>query len=1005
MAPRVLNIPLTLGRADRVDPKYAPLGVLATAKNLRVRKDGRLACRTGYVLQDATTEDGTLVAYDLHEYKGRLLALGSDAGDGYPVDIFERTEGASNPWLGADLNPFGSTVTLTPFTNARGIPVVPMLAEGASRSDIAAGGGFVAYVYHTGSGTQNYLVVARQSDGQIILREAMLDSSSIVKATFSVNTFYFAVAQSTGTIVIRQFLPSTDATTLTFATVVTGGTAVLSVDLVPVTNPTTARVVVAYSKAADARILKFNSSGAQVGGTITVALANVDQVVAECDEADDTINLYTRVVTTCTLRTYDFTAETLSLGPTACTAATSGSMCRLPVLGINPQAIAIASNTSAGNVEIAVVAQSDHSGIQSFTVSRATLRGRLCEGQSGAENRCVVFSGLVAPQLPTLDFASDALFFIGASQAHMVTRNPQSALSGNTHQNLMLDSSTGKLAWLGFNDLAGDDLSQPSIVTVDFRSAERRQSARYGGFLYLAGATVQAYDGIYPTELCFNELPGIISATPDTGGSLTASAEYDYVHHWEFTRPDGTFERSPVSEVFSANTGALQTENNFVLSTPHSIRSARSSSLFGAGVLSVLSRTVWNAANSTKSSEFRRCKVTAIPGGLANYGATLAVVDNLSDATLATRGVVYTQGARNALSGPVEDDAPESCSYITADASRIFTGGLARTHETQVSKPPDIEQPFAFSNLSAFFNLVSEEVNGVGALSGVKLVFTKNQIYALGGGGPDDQGGGALEPPQELSSAGGLHDWRSMLLEPGGLWFQLDATKLYRLPLGGGPPEWLGIDIQDTLSSYPVITGAARCKLDDAVAFACENTGSADGRIVVRSLRTGLWTEDTPPLQTSQGIEAMCSYGETLAYVSGGRVYVQHATSFADGASTVIPTAVKTHPIYPFELGGNGSILEMLVTGEYRSAGTLALRVSYDDGVTFTTYDSFTLTGLTAGQTIQRKWSLQQDDITSAVFELTYTPSAVGEGFIMHGAALLVATASGLKDLNPSECA
>src|SRR5690606_30937137 len=111
------------------------------------------------------------------------------------------------------------------------------------------------------------------------------------------------------------------------------------------------------------------------------------------------------------------------------------------------------------------------------------------------------------------------------------------------------------------------------------------------------------------------------------------------------------------------------------------------------------------------------------------------------------------------------------------------------------------------------------------------------------------------------------------------------------------------------------------------------------------------------------------------------------------------------HPLYFFDLGGNGTVMEVLLTGEYRSAGTLALRVSYDDGVNFTTYDSFVLTGLTAGQTIQRKWSLQQDDVTSVVCEWTFTPSSAGEGFIAHNAAFLVEPSLGLKDLNPAEMA
>jgi hypothetical protein len=170
-------------------------------------------------------------------------------------------------------------------------------------------------------------------------------------------------------------------------------------------------------------------------------------------------------------------------------------------------------------------------------------------------------------------------------------------------------------------------------------------------------------------------------------------------------------------------------------------------------------------------------------------------------------------------------------------------------------------------------------------------------------------------------------------------------------------------------------------------------------------MRTGIWTEDTPPLTTSQGVEAVVAYGDSLAYVSGGAVFLQSTASFADNTSTVIPTQLKTQPIYPFDLGGYGTVWAVLLTGEYRSAGTLALRVSYDDGANFTTYDSYTLSGLTVGQTIQRKWDLQQSDTTSLVFEWTYTPSAAGEGFIAHNAAVLVESEEGLRQLLAAEMA
>jgi hypothetical protein len=340
--------------------------------------------------------------------------------------------------------------------------------------------------------------------------------------------------------------------------------------------------------------------------------------------------------------------------------------------------------------------------------------------------------------------------------------------------------------------------------------------------------------------------------------------------------------------------------------------------------------------------------------------------------------------------------------YVSGSSSRLTVAGLARSAEVQESKEQAIDQGVAFSGLSSFFTRCPEPVVGVVSLDGIRLVMSRSDIYGIQGEGPADDGSGALPPPVTLGSPSGLRDWRSLLVAPDGVWAQFDDSKLYRIPRAGAAPEWLGIDVQDTLAAYPVITGAARCRQDDTIVFACQTTGGTDGRMVLRSQRTGIWLEDDPPLGTGAGIEALSSFGDRVAYVSGGAVYAQSESGHTDGASSVIVTEWQTEPIYPFEVGGNGHIHDLQVTGEFRSAGTLALRVSYDDGVSFESHDSFALTG-TAGDTIKRRWALRRSDIQSIVAELTYTPDSPGEGLVLTQMTLLVDPSQGLEDLDPGE--
>lgn len=1016
----VLNIPLILGRKDSIDPKFAPLGVVAVAKNQRVRADGRLACRNGYAALTMTSSTGTVAAFDLHEYQGRLLALASDTGDASPADVFELVN-SDFVWRASDS---ARNQTLCPFTNPRETAGISQVGSGISYVSGAVGGGFSAMIWRVIGTFDLFLAVYRQLDGQCILHQRVSTTVINAQICFSVDSFYIQQNVNGGDLVIVSFKPGTDSAVQAYATTLVGGGSAGTHDIVAVTNPSTARVVSGLSKGGTTTIKVFNSAGAQVGATATVAQTAIFMSL-DADQTDNTINLYSVVAAnTGQIRTFNLTTGALTLGPTATTAGVSGSSCRLPTLGANVQAIAVAVNDASSNVVIQTFSQSAHGALATFTVQKALLRSKLVNGQSGTQKRAVVFSGIVAPALPAVTdpttsstTATAAIFYASATVAHMSTRDTSNAidptenLSTGTFPNLSLDASTKRLGWVTSRNssvaIVQRSLSQPAFTLLDFLSSERRQGAQYGALAYFTGATVQAYDGLFPTELNFNEIPGIYSATPlNGGGALAPGATYTYIHHWEYTRADGSVEQSAPSTPLSVTLGAADNAVNVLVSNPHSIRIALGATLFGGTVVSVLSRTVWNTLTGTQGSQFRRCVVKSLTSGMANYGTTITVGDLVSDVSLAKQGVVYTQGARGEFSGPLQHDAPEGCSFISASSARLVIAGMARSFEFEESKAARLDEPINFSEFSSFFGKISKAAVGVLSLDGVRLIFSRDVVYSVIGEGANDIGGNALPPPVEVASPSGLKDWRSLLKDPRGVYFQLDTDKLYQIPRGGSSPNWAGVDIKDTLASFPTITGACLHRRDDVAAFSCNNVAANDARIIVRSMRTGIWTEDTPPLQASSGIAALAALGDSIAYISGGVVYQQSTTTFADPGSAVITTQTKTHPIYPFGLGGYGELEDLLVVGEFRSAGTLALRVSIDEGITFVPYDSFVITGLTVGATFRKRWALQQADANSGIFEFTFTPSAVGEGVILHAAALLSNSEPGkLIELDPADCA
>lgn len=1019
MAKGKVPVTFAFGRRDRVDPKLAPFGVLKTGRNLRLRKDGRLGTRHGYQPVEMTTANGTLRAFDIHEYKGRLLALGSDGGDGYPTDIFEHTGFPGRAWRASDR--YGRRVTLNPFTRAREVAGIPQLDADVADPDVAAGGGYVCFVYRN---VNHFAVIVDADTDQVIHVENLGAFAPGVAATrwtrvvYAGGKFYVAFAGIGGaatTVHLLQYAPG-DAGFATFATVTPGPTSadLSALDLVPVTNATTARVAVACDQGtfSDLTLRVFDANGSQLGSTITI-VADPRHLSIDADQADNTINILAiDLAGTGLLRTYNF-AGTLLDGPTAVTVGTRGYICRLPAAPGFNEHLAVAVNDASSNIVVQFWDLDAHTLTGTTTIQRAFITGRPVSGQSATQNLAIALPALVGPDFTTFIGNTNALFFVTPDVAHLSTRDIGTArhLAGTAstrQRTLALDASRGRLAWLALRD-PGTDIDHPVITLVDFQSAERRHAAAYGSLLYFAGATPSVYDGRFCSELQFNERPFIVSATPVAGGSaLGVLATYQYVVHWEFVLADGSVLMSPVSAPVSVTLGSGQRTVNLVVSTPHSVRSAMGDAVYGADVLCVVSRTYWDTVTQTQDGLFRRCVVSRAGSGMSRYGRTVTISDgSMTDADLLDNESVYTQADRGVNSAPLVHFAPQACTYVAATEARLLHAGLAREHEVQVSKPAYLGEPFAFSPQSQFFAQASGPVVGVRRLDGARLLFTDDSILVLTGDGPDDIGAGELPPPAVLPTPGGLYEAWSFLEGPDGLWFQMAAEKLFRVPRGGGSPTWEGVDVEDTLASYPVITGAGKHRGDNAGLFACNSVERDEARILVRDFRTEQWLEDEPVAADGYGIEAMAPWGETVAYVTGGVVYAQSLTSFDDGDGDFIAPELCTHPLYPFGLGGYGEIYEMLLTGEYRGDCVLEARVSYDDGQSFVplvTFDLLAADGLSLGQTVQRKYTLPQDITSSIVVEVSVTTAGgPSEGFVFNQIDLLVEAEEGLRELAADE--
>jgi hypothetical protein len=1141
VAKRRVNIPLTFGaHGGDIDKKHAPFGFLKTCKNLRMRERGRLGTRRGYDRLTMTTRNGTLVGHDLHAFRGRPIVFGSDRGAGVMQDVFELTGVAGGVWRGTDeLGDNGQM--LSPFTNARERCGILQIADGAEQIDGArSSAGRVALAYRPPNGSFFAIVTDGDSD-QVILHENLRGtggafSAATPNAQFAVRSqgarFYVLGLQGNDNIRLAHYEPGTHARFTLLVTPKSTSDNVTALDLCAVGRASTHRVVVAYAVGADVTLVSYNAAGAAQTTITFTASASVVHIAVEADETDDTLNVYyVETPTTGQLRTYSLSGGALLDGPTATVAGATGSLGRLFAQGAIGDSVVVAVNTANNDTSARVVDIDTHATVQTITVENVALRSRVANAQTADQDIAFCVAGLVSPDMTGGDYAqaTNALFYVTPNVVQAAFRDFARARDPGAIANLQgrtspSDAVAFTTAWLAAADPGVEsDNGMPVLTLVDCMSAERRQTAEYGGLLFIAGASVSVYDGRAVGELGFGEAPGVVSLSGSNGaGSLTAGATYYYAVHWEIVLADGSLMVSPVSvggnagesitdQAATVTLGASEDTVNVTATAPHSVRIAASDALLGAAVNLVVSRTQWISLSTTASllgtrnftsdpaaagdfdgetlelsvnggatqtvtfgandndateiaaainaqttglvasvvsgyisleteSEGASASIEVVggtaavagalfvgfldgasaegetngaPGSVlrrvgtrsirlfADYGTTVIFTDTVSDDDLADNEPIYTQADRGVLSGPLEQHAPRACRFIAATESRLLTGGLAREYEAQISREAFLSEPFSFSEFSSFFCKASGPLEGVESLDSVKLLFTRDRVFALPGEGPDDLGGGGLGAPVEITSPGGLKPdgWRSFLKVPEGLFYQDSRDQLMLLPRGAGSPVWAGEALATLLASYPTITGAARSRAQNAAVFALtnetEDAAADDARTAGLDFRVGEWCIDTPPLATDSGIDAIIDTDEGVAYLSGGVVFRQ-GESFYDEGEDAIDTEIETHPIYPFGVGGHGQVYETLFVGEYEGDCTLTLSVSLDDGQTYTALTAQSITG-SAGGTVKKIWTLPECVCGSIAFRLAKTGGAGTGGVIFNDLTLLVEDQPGLE--------
>lgn len=944
MAKRVLEFPFVAGQSEAIDPRLlqtlAPQGTLLRAQNVRLRKDGRLGSRRDYAALTMTAQSGTLVATDVVNHDGRLVAFGDTQARGFPTDLFEFiSPGTAQAWAGTEGT--DSDMRIGQATALRDMGRVPSTNLSNTFVDVAAANGFVCLV----SSDNNSVIVHvfRADTGQSLLVERRTTDMFNPRVVAIGNVFYIGGLTAASTAInLRTFDPAANNATQTLSTPFAAAAAIVAWDMT-LNDAGTELIMAAARTGPTSSILRVNAAGATVVtivGPATLAdfctVANDGTLIFYCDVVDTT-----RIVR---LTSYAVAGGASVNGPTTL----FGGLTTLQQ----------ASLSFRSTTQLRVTAQLDSTPTVDVVFCDVTRATHALSANFSWGNSFLTTKALARPIPPGTNSESffggrfhdpDCTNFLGLMGSEQVIASKEHYISAETLGqlgHLARDAVTGAVYWPQLvQDV--DSLGIPIATELALLSSARQPTASLGGHLYLCNGQTLVYDTKQLVESGFADVPTIFSTVGSNGaGTLTALGLYSVAVTWEWTDALGHLHTSSPSEVAQVTLAGAEDTITVVAASPHSARRNSTNEKYGGSCKVIAWVSVANGTVLQRS--------TFVLAPISAYGVPVTLTILGPDTLTAQQEILYTQGARGALSGPLPFETALPARYMWASKERVLLGGLPDQSSIQESRPLFPNEPIQWSLGLGFFTAVRGIITAVCVLDEQRFVFTRDEIFIVPGEGIDDNGNGSLGPPIKLPAPGGCIDWRSVVESPVGVFFQLDTDKLFLLPRGGGAPVWVGQPVRDTLALFPVIVSATLVAEDQTVCFTCNNSAGSDGRIIVFDMRSQQWFVDVP--LTAETYRGSCQYqGRHVLVKAAGSVHQQLAV---DTPSTFVPVILESGDIYAAGPDGWAQYYGASLLAEFRGNCTVVCNYSLDGGVTYSTTDRvYSLSGLGVGARVRRQWT------------------------------------------------
>jgi hypothetical protein len=978
----ILEFPFDSGAYEAADRKWLPGAMLRVATNARLDRDGRLVHRPGVTaLSSGTMSANTMVPFDLANYQGRLVALGSQltAASDRIKDLFEWVPRASK-WRatsGEDTN--SSTGPRVPqLSSLREVGSIPDLSASVSTVKLACGGGYVCAVINRDDGTAACTIhVFDPTTNQTLL---LVESAMrLADVAYAGSDFWIVGVDSDEDIVRVNFDPSADEALSSVTTLRSNADVIVDLSVSTFGTGT----AVAYASATEAVVRTYDSAGAAVDSWVGNA-ADTRAVALVGNAAGTRITLcYQDASSEYFASTWDETGS-LQAGPTSLFSGAGGSGVRLGAgMGANGTTIHIVGVNELNEQGLYQgLIQSSHGATGADTYYDA----RPAMGPVGGSDS--EYTGWF--DLRATNNTLGTFHITGERRMPQCFLAQQLCDTQSTGTNYVSKGAyaSGKLyipvVHLAENTGLSGDRFRCTIVEATDSATARRQMAEVAGELLIAGGLPLTYDGRTMTEIGFAECPIVSFDTEGTTsptGNLDLLGVYQVKACWACYNGKTLVCRSQPSPPASHTLTSANDRITWKVTTPHSLRRHRAFRDQGLTVVVELYRTINGGANFQLDARH-------VIDPTDSEAEPVLVSSTQSDSLLDDNAVIYSDESGLEISAPFPFD------FVASARDRAFAGGTpdAQTWLMSDLNIPGRQVAFPFAK-AAYTQRANQAITAVAAFEQVGLVWSQDEIQQVPGRGPERNGTGEFDSMVSVPSPGGCIDWRSVIVAPPGAFFQMAADKLMLLARSqtgssAGEVSWVGQPVRETLASFPVITSAVHIRSQMAVAFSCNNTGGTDGRVLIYDLRRQQWFVDSYGLGA---ISALAELDGRLCLLAGGTVYQVDA---APGSGSFVSVTLETGLVRITPALGWGHVYKVGFLGEALGACSLQALIDYDNGQGFQSLGTESIAG-TEG-TLERFWSLPRHKMSRFALRFVVTGSSGSAGLRMNGWA---ASVDGAKNM------